>query len=107
MSNSFQILEKGNVIFEEKIIDLENESVDNLKNIKKLHTRIKTLETQKTRLNNKNHKLLEQMQKHNFDVIEKLSEENINNKTYLEELICTISELISKNKNVKNIKNKK
>ena len=47
------------------------------------------------------------MQKHNFDVIEKLSEENINNKTYLEELICTISELISKNKNVKNIKNKK
>jgi len=107
VSNSFQVLEKTNVIFEEKIIDLENESIDNLKNTKKLQTRIKTLETQKNRLNNKNHKLLEQMQKHNFDVIEKLSEENINNKTYLEELICTISELISKNKNVKNIKNKK
>tara|TARA_B100002049_G_scaffold236568_1_gene223697 strand:- start:1553 stop:2152 length:600 start_codon:yes stop_codon:yes gene_type:complete len=98
ISDSFQILEKKNKIFENKITDLENESIDNLKNIKKLQTRIKTLETQKTRLNNKNHKLLEQTQKQNFDVIEKLSEENINNKNYLKELIITIGELISKNK---------
>ena len=101
MSDSFQTLEKKSIIFEDKITDLENESIDNLKNIKKLQTRIKTLETQKTRLNNKNHKLLEQLQKQNFDVIEKLSEENINNKIYLKELIFTIGELISKNKNVK------
>jgi len=107
MSDSFQILEKKSIIFEDKLIDLENESINNLKDIKKLQTRIKTLETQKTRLNNKNHKLLEQMQKQNFDVIEKLSEENINNKTYLKELILTIGELISKNKNVKNTKNTK
>ncbi len=107
ISESFQLLEKKNIMFEEKITDLENESINNLKSIKKLQTRIKTLETQKTRLNNKNHKLLEQLQKQNFDVIEKLSEENINNKTYLKELIFTIGELISKNKNVKNIKNKK
>ena len=98
ISDSFQTLEKKSKIFEKKITDLENESIDNLKNIKKLQTRIKTLETQKTRLNNKNHKLLEQTQKHNFDIIETINEENINNKNYLKELIITIGELISKNK---------
>lgn len=98
ITESFQILENDNVMFQEKITNLENESVNNLKSIKKLQTRIKTLETQKTRLNNKNHKLLEQTQKQNFNVIENLKEENNNNQIYLKELISTIGELISKNK---------
>ena len=65
-----------------------------MKTIKKLETRIKSLDTQKTRISNKMHKLLEKSQEHNLQVIEELNDENNKNKIYLESLICRIREII-------------
>ena len=66
-----------------------------MKTIKKLEIRIKSLDTQKTRISNKMHKLLEKSQEHNLQVIEELSDENNKNKIYLESLICRISEILT------------
>ena len=89
------ILEKNNNHYISQIEHLEDESVKNVKTIKKLEIRIKSLDTQKTRISNKMHKLLEKSQEHNLQVIEELSDENNKNKIYLESLICRISEILT------------
>jgi len=89
------ILEKNNNHYISQIEHLEDESVKNVKTIKKLETRIKSLDTQKTRISNKMHKLLEKSQEHNLQVIEELNDENNKNKIYLESLICRIREIIT------------
>ena len=77
---------------------MESESDKYTKVIKKLETRVKTLDTQKIRLNNKIHKLLEQVQDHNLYVIKELNNENEKNKVYLNTLITKVSEIVEKNK---------
>ena len=57
-SETLNILEKNDQNYVNQIEHLEEESDKNIKMIKRLETRIKTLDTQKTRLNNKMHKLL-------------------------------------------------
>ena len=49
-------------------------------------------------MNNKIHKLLEQVQDHNLDTIKELNTENEKNKDYLSTLIGKVSEIIEKNK---------
>jgi chromosome segregation ATPase len=89
------ILEKNNNHYISQIEHLEDESVKNVKTIKRLETRIKSLDTQKTRISNKMHKLLEKSQEQNLQVIEELSDENNKNKIYLESLICRIREILT------------
>tara|TARA_B100000586_G_C20004437_1_gene381889 strand:- start:38 stop:724 length:687 start_codon:yes stop_codon:yes gene_type:complete len=98
ISNTFSILNKQSNVYQQQIECLESESNNYTKIIKKLETRIKTLDTQKTRLNNKIHKLLEQVQDHNLDTIKELNTENEKNKDYLSTLIGKVSEIIEKNK---------
>ena len=87
VSNTFSILNKQSGIYQQQIECLESESDKYSKVIKKLETRVKTLDTQKTRLNNKIHKLLEQVQDHNLDIIKELNNENEK-----------VSEIVEKNK---------
>jgi len=98
VSNSFHVLNKQSGIYHQQIECLESESDKYTKVIKKLETRVKTLDTQKIRLNNKIHKLLEQVQDHNLDVIKELNNENEKNKVYLNTLITKVSEIVEKNK---------
>ena len=98
VSNTFSILNKQSGIYQQQIECLESESDKYSKVIKKLETRVKTLDTQKTRLNNKIHKLLEQVQDHNLDVIKELNNENEKNKVYLNTLVTKVSEIVEKNK---------
>ena len=98
VSNTFSILNKQSGIYQQQIECLESESDKYTKVIKKLETRVKTLDTQKIRLNNKIHKLLEQVQDHNLDVIKELNNENEKNKVYLNTLITKVSEIVEKNK---------
>ena len=98
VSNTFSILNKQSGIYQQQIECLESESDKYSKVIKKLETRVKTLDTQKTRLNNKIHKLLEQVQDHNLDIIKELNNENEKNKVYLNTLVTKVSEIVEKNK---------
>ena len=75
-NEKLHILEKNDNHYINQIEHLEDESSKNLKIIKRLETRVKTLDTQKTRLNNKMHKLLEKTQEHNLDIIQELNNEN-------------------------------